>query len=111
MFISKKKNRALRKLSHWYGRVKEQYPSFTQADIHHEKSEANFRQPRQWFPVPQRAKMLSLASAGIELVVHAAHAAVVVTATAARRLLLLFRSFGDQALGGEQQSRDGGGVL
>src|ERR1043166_4210321 len=46
-----------------------------------------------------------------ELVIHAAHAAVTVVVTAAGRLLLLLRRFGDQALGGEEQARDGAGVL
>src|ERR1041385_2144129 len=45
------------------------------------------------------------------LVIHAAHAAAVVMITTARRLLVLLRRFGDQALSGEEQARDGAGVL
>ena len=64
------------------------------------------------FSVPPARRDLAIAKTrGVKgLVIHSAHAAVLVT-TAARGLLVLLRSFCDQALSREQQARDRRSIL
>ncbi len=61
-------------------------------------------------PLPQCYAISVALVAHVRLLVHAFHAVVVTTSTAAG-FLLLFRQLGDHDLGREQQARDARGVL